>query len=190
MIPSHNRKVIGGWTNYSGMVTSHKMIKKEMGNRGSKSVTGYNYINQTVKEQRVYASWYDLSYLRCTLLGLERNRSIKNPSNQIMPKRLYTNSPNIYPNTSSILILPWFVTGFTNAEGCFTIIARKSPRNKTGWKKKIEANFFINIHKKDVKLLKDIKDFWRYWTSKERKGLLFYAKFFRLKYNRNYTLFS
>jgi hypothetical protein len=39
------------------MVTSHKMIEKEMGNRGSKSVTVL-YINktQTVKEQRVYGS--------------------------------------------------------------------------------------------------------------------------------------
>lgn len=57
------------------MVTSHKMIEKEMGNRGSKSDTGLLlYKPQTVKEQRVYASWYDLSYLRCTLLGFERNR--------------------------------------------------------------------------------------------------------------------
>ena len=92
------------------------MIEKEMGNRGSKSVTGLSlYKPQTVKEQRVYASWYGLSYLRCTLLGFERNRSIKNPSNQIIPKRLYTNSSNIDPNTSSILILPWFVTGLVDA---------------------------------------------------------------------------
>ena len=131
----------------------------------------------TVKEQRVYASWYDLSYLRCTLLGFERNRSIKNPSNQIMPiqlyttsKRFYTNSNNLNPNTSSVIILPWFVTGFTDAEGCFTIIARKSPRSNTGWK--IEANFIINLHKKDVKLLKNIKDFFGGIgrVSKERNG--------------------
>ena len=100
----------------------------------------------TVKEQRVYASWYGLSYLRCTLLGFERNRLIKNPSNQIMPKRLYTNSHNIDPITSSILILPWFVTGFTDAEGCFTIIARKSPRTSTGLK--IEANFYYKSSQK------------------------------------------
>lgn len=157
MIPSHNRKVIGGWTNYSGTVTSHKIIEREMGNRGSKSVTGLSLYNlQTVKEQRVYASWYDLSYLRCTLLGFERNRSIKSPSNQIMPTRLYTNSHNTNTNTSSILILPWFVTGFTDAEGSFMVIARKSPRSITGWK--IEANFSINLHKRDVKLLNH-KDF-------------------------------
>jgi hypothetical protein len=74
-----------------------------------------------------------------------------------MPTRLYTNSHNTNTNTFSILILPWFVTGFTDAEGCFMIIARKSPRSKTGWK--IEANFSINLHKRDVKLLNHIKDF-------------------------------
>jgi len=81
----------------------------------------------TVKEQRVYGSWYDLSYLRCILSGFERNRSVKIPSNQIMPRRFYTTSNNINPKTYSLIILPLFVTGFTDAEGCFTIIARKSP---------------------------------------------------------------
>lgn len=38
-IPSHNRKVIGGWTNYSCTVTSLKTSEKIGGNRGSKSVT-------------------------------------------------------------------------------------------------------------------------------------------------------
>ena len=37
-IPSHNRKVIGGLNNYSGMVTSSlKMSENEMDYRGSKS---------------------------------------------------------------------------------------------------------------------------------------------------------
>ena len=65
-----------------------------------------------IKEQRVYGNWYDLSYLRCTLLGFERNRLIKIPSNQIMPIRNYTVSSNPNPDTS-IIMLPWFVTGFT-----------------------------------------------------------------------------
>lgn len=41
-------------------------------------------------------------------------------------------------------------------EGCFTIIVRKSPKkNKLGWG--LEANFIINLHKKDVELLKLIQ---------------------------------
>ena len=38
MIPNYGWKTISGWTNYSGMVTSHKMIENEMENRGSKSL--------------------------------------------------------------------------------------------------------------------------------------------------------
>lgn len=38
-IPSCYRKVISGWTNYSGTVTSLKMSENEMDNRGSKSTT-------------------------------------------------------------------------------------------------------------------------------------------------------
>jgi len=37
-IPKHNRKVGGGWSNYSCMVTSRKASEKNVGNRGSKSV--------------------------------------------------------------------------------------------------------------------------------------------------------
>lgn len=51
MIPSRSRKTIGGWTNHPCTVTSHKMIEKEMGNRGSKS--GFS---NPVKEQRVDGS--------------------------------------------------------------------------------------------------------------------------------------
>lgn len=123
-----------------------------------------------VKEQRVYGSWYDFSYLRCTLLGFERNRSIKIPSNQIMPIRNYTDTTSPSPDTSAMVMLPWFVTGFTDAEGCFTIIARKAPRSSRGWK--VEANFIINLHKRDVKLLKHIKEFFGGVgrVSKERNG--------------------
>lgn len=172
-IPSHGLKSMCGWTNHSCKVTSLKTSEKRVGNRGSKSVTGLSLNKlQTVKEQRVYGRCYDLSYLRCTLLGFERNRSVKIPSNQIMLRRLSTNSNNINIKTSSmnLLNIPWFVTGFTDAEGCFTIIMRKSPRSSTGWK--IEANFIINLHKKDVELLKRIQEFFGGigCISKERNG--------------------
>ena len=50
------------------------------------------------------------------------------------------------------------------------IIARKSSRSSAGWK--IELNFTINLHKKDVKLLKDIQKFFGDIgrISKERNG--------------------
>ena len=52
MIPSYHRKMISGWSNYPGMVTSPEMIENEMGYRGSKSV----FIKNIVKEQRVDGS--------------------------------------------------------------------------------------------------------------------------------------
>jgi len=76
VIPSYNWKVISGWSNYSGMVTSHKINEKQMENRGSKS----DFINKSVKEQRVYGTWWIkliLIYLRCTLMGSEKNYRIK-----------------------------------------------------------------------------------------------------------------
>ena len=37
IVPSHSRKVMSGWSNYSCTVTSYIMMETEMGNRGSKS---------------------------------------------------------------------------------------------------------------------------------------------------------
>jgi hypothetical protein len=63
---------MGGWTNYSGMVTSLKMSENKMDNRGSKSTIF------VVKEQRVDGSWFKPRLnLRCTLQGFEKNRDIK-----------------------------------------------------------------------------------------------------------------
>ena len=46
--------LVGGWIYYSCKVISHKMIEREMGNRGSKSV-----VFNTVKEQRVDGSYIE-----------------------------------------------------------------------------------------------------------------------------------
>ena len=53
MVPSRSRKTIGGWGDDPSMVKNHKMIEKEMGNRGSKS----RLLLDLVKEQRVDGSW-------------------------------------------------------------------------------------------------------------------------------------
>ena len=52
---------------------------------------------------------------------------------------------------------PWFITGFTDAEGCFLVIVRKAPKNNLGWQ--LEPAFIINLHKKDVELLKLIQSY-------------------------------
>ena len=65
LIPNCSWKTTNGWSNHSCMVISQKMIKNEMGNRGSKSVSSLSVVKQsrptgqkldTEKEQRVDGS--------------------------------------------------------------------------------------------------------------------------------------
>ena len=107
MIPNYSRKAICGWTNYSGMVTSHNMNENEMGYRGSKSVL----VSSTVKEQRVDGSWFikhKLINLRYTLTGCESSYQIKIPSKQLKNQRTFS-TVNIQPKLN-----PWFVTGLSD----------------------------------------------------------------------------
>ena len=90
LLPNCIRKATSGWSNYSCMVISQKIIEKEKANRGSKS----DYILTPVKEQRVDGSWYIKSmYLRYTLKGFERNYRVRIPSNQIIKATLSTLIP-------------------------------------------------------------------------------------------------
>ena len=119
-VPSINRKVNSGWSNYSGMVTSLKICENKMDNRGSKSNVN-NFI--FVKEQRVDGNWFiksNLINLRCTLEGFERNRGlysglnclnslnsyVKIPSNQFGLKQKYSTyiSSSIRPDQTPGLI--------------------------------------------------------------------------------------
>ena len=52
---------------------------------------------------------------------------------------------------------PWFVTGFTDAEGCFSINITKSETHKIGFK--VELCFYLCLNKKDKVLLEWIKKF-------------------------------
>jgi hypothetical protein len=139
------------------MVTSLKASEKNVGNRGSKSITCLKPV--IVKEQRVNGSWcgINLPHLRCTLMGFERNYQVKVPSNQIIQRRLYSIGSNLDNTTSKLTLLnePWFISGFTDAEGCFLVIVRKSLKSKLGWQ--IGANFTINLHARDLDLLKLIQ---------------------------------
>ncbi|OAX31509.1 homing endonuclease [Rhizopogon vinicolor AM-OR11-026] len=105
------------------------MIEREIDYRGSKS----ELVNNSVKEQRVDGSWsikakFSNMLLRYTLMGFERNYRVRIPSNQII-KGFYT-SQTILEKT--ILLNPWFISGFTDAEGCFTLSIVKDHRSKTG----------------------------------------------------------
>ena len=147
------------------------MIENEMGYRGSKSLLDIS----KVKEQRVDGSYFGSvsnPRLRCTLTGGESRYHIKIPSNQLNPAKLYN-----YARTFSTLpslafanklrnekanvgleinvLNPWFFSGFTDAEGCFSIGIRPDAKLKTKWR--VLPVFIIKLHKKDLSILEDIK---------------------------------
>ena len=147
------------------------MSENEMGNRGSKSVIrSTKQSSIIVKEQRVNGSWCGklIPHLRCTLLGFERSYQVKIPSNQIIQKQFHSTISNL--DNSKLPLDPWFISGFSDAEGCFLVIIRKSPKSLLGLQ--IEVNFTINLHVRDLDLLKLIQTYFEGVgrIGKERNG--------------------
>ena len=184
LIPNLVEFFHGGWTNHSCMVTSQKILEKGVGNRGSKS----NLVTSValfVKEQRVdgsYIGWANHPMLRCTLRGFKRISWSGIPSKQILNKQLYSTanvSKNpIQPelstnNVDSFSLNPWFITGFTDGDGSFSVsIAKK--KSGMGWK--IQPVFSIGLDEKDLDLLVQIKAFFKagkIYTSK--RGIIYYT---------------
>ena len=52
---------------------------------------------------------------------------------------------------------PWFITGFTDGEGCFIISITRRKTAKLEWH--VQLYFQIGLHKKDQALLEKIKNF-------------------------------
>lgn len=164
MIPSYSRKAISGQNNYLGMVTSHKMNESEMGNHGSKSeIKSPQPKVISVKEQRVDGSYFGFyPKLRCTLMGFERSYQFKIPSN-LFNKNLFSTislskevlAP-VFDMARGREINPWFLTGFSDAEGCFSIKIQQNAKLKTKWR--VRPVFSITLHNKDLALLKSIQN--------------------------------
>ena len=130
-----------------------------------------------VKEQRVDGSYKtEFNRLRCTLMGFERNSLTRILSNQNINKRIYSTINTTPQSLESFSINkpteekistpqaavfksslnPWFITGFTDGDGSFTVsIAKK----KTGIGWKVQPAFSIGLDPKDLPLLKEIKAF-------------------------------
>ena len=68
-------------------------------------------------------------------------------------KETTNNASDILINSN--LLNPWFITGFTDAEGSFMVLICKGPRYRTGWQ--VSIRFSIGLHKKDLALLKLIQ---------------------------------
>lgn len=126
------------------------MIENEMGYRGSKSVFQSPQPKEiSVNEQRVDGSYFGLrkSKLRCILMGCESSYQIKIPSKQLYSRSYYSTLVTIAQEPE---INPWFISGFTDAEGCFTIKTQYNFNLKNKWR--IRPVFSITLNKKDLSL--------------------------------------
>ena len=69
---------------------------------------------------------------------------------------------------------PWFITGFTDAEGSFSVSIFKNNRRKIGYE--IQVNFTVGLHIKDSNLLLKLKSFFNetgkiFFDEKKNKAL-------------------
>ena len=67
---------------------------------------------------------------------------------------------------------PLFITGFTDAEGCFYIGITKSTKVKTKWE--VQPSFKIELHIKDLELLRLIQNFFKVGNIKIFKDIASY----------------
>nr|YP_010714095.1 LAGLIDADG homing endonuclease [Fuscoporia gilva]WDD39658.1 LAGLIDADG homing endonuclease [Fuscoporia gilva] len=51
---------------------------------------------------------------------------------------------------------PWFITGFTDAEGCFSFAIKPDAKSKLKWR--TSPIFIIKLHIKDIAILELIKN--------------------------------
>jgi len=87
-------------------------------------------------------------------LGLNYfNCSITNESKFFDQRKIL----KIHTATSSPALHPWFITGFTDGEGCFSISIIRKKTCKLGWEIKLSFNF--SLHKKDKALLENIQTY-------------------------------
>nr|YP_010130174.1 LAGLIDADG endonuclease [Clavaria fumosa]QPZ51076.1 LAGLIDADG endonuclease [Clavaria fumosa] len=150
LIPNYIWKSISGWSNYSCKVISYKIFEKIMGYRGSKS----EFNIKSVKEQRVNGNWWiksNLSHLRYTLMGSEKNYQIKIPSKQLN-KISYSTLDN-----KPKFLTPWFISGLIDGEGSFSISIYKSNEHKLHWG--VRTVFVIDLHEWEYFLLLKLQEY-------------------------------
>ena len=57
---------------------------------------------------------------------------------------------------NSVILNPWFLTGFADAESCFTLSIYRDDTKTMGWR--VQVIFTIELHEKDISLLEMIKN--------------------------------
>ena len=82
-------------------------------------------------------------------MGFERNYRIKIPSKQLINNFSTFNYPS--------KLEPWFLTGFADAEGSFSIIIDKNIKRNLGWR--VQTKFQIGLDKRDLSILLQLQQF-------------------------------
>jgi hypothetical protein len=73
-------------------------------------------------------------------------------------------------DSSKNILNPYYVTGFADGESNFTILFTKNKTLKLGWR--VQPSFQINLHKKDLNLLQELKSYWGVGEIYEQKKIL------------------
>ena len=85
-------------------------------------------------------------------MNFERNYQFKYLSKQFNKRNYSTLSKPIFINKLN----SWFITGFTDAEGCFSVSIKTDVKSKLKWRTSLI--FIIKLHIKDIAILKLIKN--------------------------------
>jgi hypothetical protein len=147
------------------------MQETEKGYRGSKSeiLQTQSPKRVSVKEQRVDGSCFGYKpKLRCTLMGGASYYQINYPSKQ------FKSSFSTLHSDINIQLNPSWVTGFTDAEGTFTVVFDKVNTRKLNWR--IQPKFQISLHVRDLPLLLKVQQFFgNIGSVSESENMAFYS---------------
>lgn len=140
-----------------GIVRSLEIIgiNQWMGYRGSKSDSLIS-----VKEQRVDGfstlRWRGKVYSECqgNLVFMHNNYVFRQ---KMCFNHFYSSKVRYSSYATSSKLNPYYISGFTDGEGCFFVGV--SPDSKYKTKFKVKATFQVGVHIKDIALLEEIKQF-------------------------------
>jgi hypothetical protein len=74
---------------------------------------------------------------------------------EVQQEKLSYSTSTSPPLDDPNVMFHWFVTGFADGEGCFMVNIYKTKKNRIGWQ--VNVSFTINLHKRDIELLKLIQ---------------------------------
>lgn len=86
----------------------------------------------------------------------------------------YSTSLNGERENKKSTLNPWFVTGFIDGEGSFTVSIRKNSKYSLGWS--VEIQFKIGLHQKDIAILEQIQSYFgvgKIYISKNSNSILY-----------------